>query len=541
MAAGVTEALGQVVVPAPPVSWLETPGGLEQPKRPIAIWSQTPGATYYEIHGFYSEIHGTYGGHGAGQEAEVSAPQGNHQFGIRQDLSQLLIGDFDEIITFRIRACNKTGCSLFTEPIGDWPGLESSVFMGGLCQPGMKVNPGEGCYWDDGDSVFYVSSKRDGFIGEHLGCISQKGGRNGGLDCEMTLMGWDTDSDLYAAPTKLGEWFIRSKIDGTDPSNRAEPEQQGPNKATSKPATTTQATPLPLGDPELFGAIWRGQVDKVKDLITGGADVNVRDEDGAPFLYEAIWRGQLDVVKVLVAAGADVNARTRNGRSLLNVANRERNSEIWDLLVHAGATDTELPERPVTLTAKAGGGTEINLLWGSPRSDGGTDIIGYRIEVSVDCTAWSALEANTGSISNEYTHTGLAEGSTRFYRVFAINSVGTGPPTVCTAATTPLPPGNSAWRQAIQVGDTEAVEQLIADGNAVNVRGCVRSLEHVLYSVHEQESIPQRSDGRTVGGPRSAAPTSQARRPAPHSGVARGDERHPVRSAQWMHLASHAP
>jgi hypothetical protein len=75
----------------------------------------------------------------------------------------------------------------------------------------------------------------------------------------------------------------------------------------------------------------------------------------------------------------------------------------------------------------------------------------------------------------------------------------------------------------------------------LRLRGYVRSLEHALYSVHEQESIPQRSDGRTMGGPRSAAPTSQARRPAPHSGAARGDERHPVRSAQWMHMASHAP
>ena len=102
------------------------------------------------------------------------------------------------------------------------------------------------------------------------------------------------------------------------------------------------------------------------------------------------------------------------------------------------------PGRPTALTATADGQTEIDLSWTAPSSDGGADITGYRIEVSPNGNSWSNLEANTGSTSTSYSHTGLTADSTRHYRVSAINSVGTGTASNSNSATTESAPTQEA-------------------------------------------------------------------------------------------------
>ena len=94
------------------------------------------------------------------------------------------------------------------------------------------------------------------------------------------------------------------------------------------------------------------------------------------------------------------------------------------------------PDAPTGLTATADGQTEIDLSWTAPSNDGGAAITGYRIEVSTDGSSWSDLVAETGSTTTSYSHTGLTAGTTRHYRVSAINSAGTGPPSSSHSATT---------------------------------------------------------------------------------------------------------
>ena len=101
------------------------------------------------------------------------------------------------------------------------------------------------------------------------------------------------------------------------------------------------------------------------------------------------------------------------------------------------------PAMPTGLTATANGATQIDLAWVAPADNGGTAISGYRIEVSADGgTIWTDLLANTGTTSVTYSHTGLTRGSTRHYRVSAINANGTGAASDPTSATTatPTPP-----------------------------------------------------------------------------------------------------
>ena len=94
------------------------------------------------------------------------------------------------------------------------------------------------------------------------------------------------------------------------------------------------------------------------------------------------------------------------------------------------------PAASTGLTATANGQTTIDLSWTAPSDDGGADITGYRIEVSTNGTSWTDLVADTNSTNTNYSHTGLTAGSTRHYRVSAINSEGTGTASGTDSATT---------------------------------------------------------------------------------------------------------
>ena len=110
------------------------------------------------------------------------------------------------------------------------------------------------------------------------------------------------------------------------------------------------------------------------------------------------------------------------------------------------------PAAPTSLTATAAGQTTINLRWTAPTNTGGASIIGYRIEVSPNGTSnWTNLQANTRSTTTTYAHTGLSAGTTRHYRVSAINSVGTGAASNVDDATT-----DAATRPAAPTGLTAA-------------------------------------------------------------------------------------
>ena len=86
------------------------------------------------------------------------------------------------------------------------------------------------------------------------------------------------------------------------------------------------------------------------------------------------------------------------------------------------------PGAPRNLIATGNGPARIDLSWSTPLNDGGAAVTGYRIEFSTDRIAWSGLLSNSGSTISAYSHSGLTAGSTRYYRVSAMNSAGTGPP-----------------------------------------------------------------------------------------------------------------
>ena len=94
--------------------------------------------------------------------------------------------------------------------------------------------------------------------------------------------------------------------------------------------------------------------------------------------------------------------------------------------IESATTDATVPDAPTGLVATATTPTRIDLAWVVPAYDGGAPITGYRIEVSETGATWTDLQPNTGSASPTFSHPGLLPGSTRFYRVSAINRAGTG-------------------------------------------------------------------------------------------------------------------
>ena len=82
---------------------------------------------------------------------------------------------------------------------------------------------------------------------------------------------------------------------------------------------------------------------------------------------------------------------------------------------------------PLSLTASAVGDSRVDLTWDTPLDSGRAPITGYQVEESQDGISWTTVSANTGSTGTSYSRTGLSDWGVRYYRVAAINRVGTGP------------------------------------------------------------------------------------------------------------------
>ena len=90
----------------------------------------------------------------------------------------------------------------------------------------------------------------------------------------------------------------------------------------------------------------------------------------------------------------------------------------------SATTLTGVPAAP-GLTVRANGPTEIKLSWTKP-DDRGSEIRRYELEVSDDGNVWRGLAFNISDNDSEYVHGSLTAGSTKYYRIRAVNGNGAG-------------------------------------------------------------------------------------------------------------------
>ena len=180
-----------------------------------------------------------------------------------------------------------------------------------------------------------------------------------------------------------------------------------------------------------FSGVARFDSDRDNDLPVGGASIvtveAVIDEATLVARYDANGDGRIDRGEVIAAINDYLFGGAISRRDVIRLIN---------LYLFAPSTPHNRPGAPEGLTAVVNGQTRMDLLWSAPPSDGGAAITGYRIEVSENGSSWIDLVVNTRNAATSYSHTGLMAGSTRHYRVSAINSAGTGPASNIATGTT---------------------------------------------------------------------------------------------------------
>lgn len=88
---------------------------------------------------------------------------------------------------------------------------------------------------------------------------------------------------------------------------------------------------------DFLAAARKGNIDKVKDLIQRGADIDTFNEMGITALMWAAMEGRADLVKLLVNQGADVNMSTKTGNTALIWAASNNHTDIIETLLQHGA------------------------------------------------------------------------------------------------------------------------------------------------------------------------------------------------------------
>ena len=209
-------------------------------------------------------------------------------------------------------------------------------------------------------------------------------------------------------------------------------------RLAGSPGPPVDVTATPDGGSAIDLA-WTAPADTGSSPITGYQIDVLHDND-------ARWRDLVPNTGSIATAYKHtglVPGTTRQYRVLaINGAGRGEASRVVLATIPGG-----VPSAPTGLVAVAGDHSRIDLSWEAPGTDGGTEITGYRIEVSEDSEAtWTNLIANTGSVGTTHEHTDLPPGALRLYRVSAINETGTGPPSKVargsTGAIAPDPPTN---------------------------------------------------------------------------------------------------
>ena len=242
----------------------------------------------------------------------------------------------------------------------------------------------------------------------------------------------------YTDPTTGNDTNAIQHVDGNDaPSFTDEPVDNQSTLTPYRPRPPTGLTATADGSTRI-DLSWTAPVDNGGRVIAG---YKIQfSPDGRQTGLNVIWN---DVVantnnSDTFYTETDLSPGTTRYYRVLAI-NSEGESEATSTATETTPTGDGTPSAPLHLRARDNGKTQIDLLWTAPDYNGDSPVTGYRIEESTDgLNNWNVLDVNTGTTDTTYEHTGLSPGTTRHYRVSAINSAGTSiASNVVSATTTP--------------------------------------------------------------------------------------------------------
>jgi ankyrin repeat protein len=74
-----------------------------------------------------------------------------------------------------------------------------------------------------------------------------------------------------------------------------------------------------------------GDIRRMGELIAYGAEVNLQDDAGATAIMYAIDKGQVEAVKFLLSNGADLTLKTNQGRDCMELVKLSNNDALLSL------------------------------------------------------------------------------------------------------------------------------------------------------------------------------------------------------------------
>lgn len=128
----------------------------------------------------------------------------------------------------------------------------------------------------------------------------------------------------------------------------------------------------------MLRAAAEGNMFKVDELLSAGADVNASTPDGATALMGAVYYGYPQTSRLLMERGADVNAKTDRGVTALHYAAQQGNAIIVRDLLAKGADPDALSNAgntPLELARASGHQDVVELLRLAAGDDAATPVV----------------------------------------------------------------------------------------------------------------------------------------------------------------------
>lgn len=139
----------------------------------------------------------------------------------------------------------------------------------------------------------------------------------------------------FAVGNSFAVVILFAALSVTACSNDADaPESTGDQTAAPKTDSSQSETPSPK---DLMTASLNGDLERVRQSLERGVDVNSTDEKGTTPLMLAAYNGHTQVVRQLLEHGARVDARNAEGRTALMFAATGSFPETVEVLLDRGA------------------------------------------------------------------------------------------------------------------------------------------------------------------------------------------------------------
>ena len=108
-----------------------------------------------------------------------------------------------------------------------------------------------------------------------------------------------------------------------------------PGPSANQQVSERSGVSLTEAETGLLVASFKGDNEAIKDLLTKGVNVNIKDADGRTPLTEAAWNGHTETIKLLLEHGADPSVKKNDGETALTLATARGQKEAVALLKKA--------------------------------------------------------------------------------------------------------------------------------------------------------------------------------------------------------------